>query len=65
MDIAKILSDDRTSQAAIGVTGKVFFKLLPLFEKVYYQTKKKNPYWGGRPKKLFFCSLLPEELSYL
>ena len=52
MDIAKILSDDRTSQAAIGVTGKVFSKLLPVFEKVYYKTKKKNPYRGGRPEKL-------------
>lgn len=52
MDITKILSDDRSSQAAIGVTGKVFLKLLPVFEKVYFKTKKKNPYRGGRPEKL-------------
>jgi len=51
MNIAKILSDERTSQAAIGVTGKVFFKLLPIFEKVYHKTKT-NPYRGGRPEKL-------------
>ena len=52
MDIEKILSYERTSQAAIGVTGKVFFKLLPVFEKVYHKIKKKNPYRGGRPEKL-------------
>jgi hypothetical protein len=52
MDIKKILSDTRTSQAAIGVTGKVFLKLLPIFEEAYNKSKKKNPYRGGRPEKL-------------
>jgi len=32
MDIEKVLSDDRTSQAAIGLTASVFEKLVPHFE---------------------------------
>ncbi len=52
MDIDKVLSDDRTSQAAIGLTEKVFQKLLPLFEKGLSKSVKKNPYRGGRPDRL-------------
>ncbi len=52
MNIEKILSDNRTSQAAIGMTGKVFNKLLPLFEKALDECTPKNPYRGGRPERL-------------
>ena len=53
MDITKILSDIRSSQAAIGLTAKAFWSLVPYFEEALVQCKKKNPYRGGkRPVKL-------------
>lgn len=52
MDIEKILSDERTSQAAIGLTGSVFKKLESDFEKGLKKCTKKNPYKGGRPDRL-------------
>ena len=44
MDIQKILSDNRTSQANIGLTKKEFDKLLVYFEEVYnnFKNKRKN-----------------------
>jgi hypothetical protein len=62
MNIEQILSDKRSSQAAIGVTAKVFKRLLPYFKEALIQSKKKNPYRGGRrtiklkstEEKLFF-----------
>jgi hypothetical protein len=61
MDIDQVLSDVRTSQAAIGLTEKVFNQLLPSFEKGLKKCIKKNRYRGGRPdrfgtsrEKLFF-----------
>lgn len=52
MDIEKALLDKRTSQATIGLTRKVFEKLVPEFEKALKKCTKKNPYRGGRPDKL-------------
>ncbi len=52
MDIDKVLNDKRSSQAAIGMTKKVFSKLLPLFEEATEECIPKNPYKGGRPQKL-------------
>ena len=62
MDITKILSDIRSSQAAIGLTAKAFNALIPYFEEALVQCKKKNPYRGGKrsvklkstEEKLFF-----------
>lgn len=61
MDIARILSNDRTSQASIGLTKSVFVKLVPEFDKALGKGTKKNPYRGGRKdtlrtseEKLFF-----------
>ena len=48
MDITQILSDTRSSQAAIGLTAKVFRVLVPYFEEALIQCKKKNPYRGGK-----------------
>ena len=52
MDIEKVLSDNRTCQAAIGLTGKAFKKLLPVFEKSLISCTPKNPFRGGRPDRL-------------
>ncbi len=52
MDIEKLLSDERTSQAVIGVNKVVFEKLLPEFETGLKKSIKKNPYRGGRPDRL-------------
>jgi hypothetical protein len=52
MDIEKILTDNRSSQAAIGVTRKVFKKLLPFFDQALEKCTRPNPYRGGRPDKL-------------
>lgn len=52
MNITKVLSDNRSSQAAIGITRKAFKKLLPIFEEAFIKCKKKNTYRGGRPYKL-------------
>jgi hypothetical protein len=61
MDIEKVLSNNRTSQAAIGVPKEVFEKLVEPFENGLKSCTKKNPYRGGRPdvfkksrEKLFF-----------
>lgn len=52
MDILRILTDDRTCQSVIGITGKVFYELVPFFTKAFKKCKKRNPYRGGRPEKL-------------
>ena len=52
MDITKILSDYRTCQAAIGLTGKAFKKLLPVFEESLIECTPEKSYRGGRPDRL-------------
>jgi hypothetical protein len=57
MDIDKIFSDNRSSQAHIGMTGKEFFKLLPFFESACTncnksKSKTKNIRNAGRKSKL-------------
>ncbi len=62
MDIDHVLSDERTSQAAIGLTKVVFEDLVPCFEKGLRRCVPQNRYnKGGRPdrfktsrEKLFF-----------
>ena len=61
MDIERALHNDRTSQAAIGLTKTVFEKLVPEFDKGLKECVKKNSYRGGRKdtfrtskEKLFF-----------
>jgi len=51
MDIEKVLSNDRTSQAAIGLTKAVFEKLVPDFEMGLKKCTEKKSYRGGRPDK--------------
>lgn len=47
-----MLINERTSQAAIGLTKKVFEQLVPVFEEGLQKCTKKNPYRGGRWDKL-------------
>ena len=63
MDTRKILSDNRTSQATIGLTEHEFLLLIPWFEEILKIRKKErpNPFRRGRPgilkdvkDKLFF-----------
>lgn len=52
MDIQKILSDTRSSQANFGLTPREFYKLVPIFiaelSKLVNKTKKKNIRNAGR-----------------
>ena len=57
MDIDRIFSDDRNSQAHIGMTSKEFYKLLPFFESACAnysksKAKTKNIRNAGRKAKL-------------
>mgnify|MGYP000851329775 FL=1 len=52
MDIEKALSNDRTSQASIGLTKAVFEHLVPQFEEALKKCTRKNPYRGGRADRL-------------
>ena len=57
MDIKRIFSDDRSSQAHIGMTKKEFHKFLPFFESAYLdyrisKSKTKNLKNAGRKSKL-------------
>jgi hypothetical protein len=52
MDIERVLKDDRTSQASIGLTKAVFEQLIPVFEKGLVKCTKKNHYRGGRKDSL-------------
>lgn len=52
MYIEKALSNDRTSQAAIGLTRTVFEQLIPEFEKGLKKCITKNTHRGGRPDRL-------------
>jgi len=61
MDIEKALSNERTSQASIGLPKAIFEQLVPDFEKGLKKCTKQNPYRGGRTgkfktsrEKLFF-----------
>lgn len=63
MDTKKILSDNRTSQATIGLTEHEFQLLVPWFEKIMVAKRRErhNPFQRGRPgilqdvrDKLFF-----------
>jgi hypothetical protein len=61
MDIEAALKDIRTSQATIGLSPKVFEKLVDPFDCALKRVTKKNPYRGGRShilksskEKLFF-----------
>ena len=51
MNIDQVLSDERTSQATIGLPKFVFEQLIPCFEKGLKQSIPKNKYKGGRPDK--------------
>lgn len=52
MNIEKALSNERTSQASIGLTKAIFEQLVPEFEEALKKCTKKNPHRGGRADRL-------------